>query len=118
MNNIFLTTFRPNHNRKTNLFNNRLCWTCINIHLNLNNIHVWGGGGGLKNEPLQFGKKCTNFRRPITNQNQIMMKQKGDDYCGKGHACHINATCLNLNTKYSCTCRSGFRGNGFECTGK
>lgn len=44
-------------------------------------------------------------------------KKKGDDYCGKGHACHINATCLNLNTKYSCTCRPGFQGNGFDCTG-
>ena len=42
----------------------------------------------------------------------------GDDYCGKGHACHINATCLNLNTKYSCTCRPGFQGNGFDCTGR
>lgn len=45
-------------------------------------------------------------------------EQTGDDYCGKGHACHINATCLNLNTKYSCTCRPGFQGNGFDCTGQ
>lgn len=45
------------------------------------------------------------------------LTNKGDDYCGKGHACHINATCLNLNTKYSCTCRLGFQGNGFDCTG-
>ncbi|XP_055703456.1 protein kinase C-binding protein NELL1-like isoform X3 [Phlebotomus papatasi] len=39
----------------------------------------------------------------------------GDDYCSKGHACHTNATCLNLNTKYTCTCRPGFQGDGFHC---
>ncbi|XP_039446548.1 protein kinase C-binding protein NELL1-like isoform X3 [Culex pipiens pallens] len=41
---------------------------------------------------------------------------QGVDYCSKGHACHTNATCLNLNTKYTCTCRSGFHGDGYECS--
>ncbi|XP_049293601.1 protein kinase C-binding protein NELL1-like isoform X5 [Anopheles funestus] len=40
---------------------------------------------------------------------------QGVDYCSKGHACHNNATCLNLNTKYTCTCRSGFHGDGYQC---
>lgn len=44
--------------------------------------------------------------------------KSGVDYCSKGHACHTNATCLNLNTKYTCTCRSGFHGDGYECSGK
>lgn len=52
------------------------------------------------------------------NERNDEPEQTGDDYCGKGHACHINATCLNLNTKYSCTCRPGFQGNGFDCTGQ
>ncbi|XP_055313801.1 protein kinase C-binding protein NELL1-like isoform X2 [Sitodiplosis mosellana] len=52
----------------------------------------------------------------IQETNQCCKFCPGDDYCGKGHACHINATCLNLNTKYSCTCRLGFQGNGFDCT--
>ncbi|XP_062562986.1 protein kinase C-binding protein NELL1-like isoform X5 [Armigeres subalbatus] len=41
---------------------------------------------------------------------------QGVDYCSKGHACHTNATCLNLNTKYTCTCRSGFHGDGYDCS--
>ncbi|KFB38252.1 AGAP010335-PA-like protein [Anopheles sinensis] len=41
---------------------------------------------------------------------------QGVDYCSKGHACHTNATCLNLNTKYTCTCRSGFHGDGYFCS--
>ncbi|XP_031629925.1 protein kinase C-binding protein NELL1-like isoform X2 [Contarinia nasturtii] len=51
----------------------------------------------------------------VQETNQCCKFCPGDDYCGKGHACHINATCLNLNTKYSCTCRPGFQGNGFDC---
>uniref|UniRef100_A0AAG5D2A7 Protein kinase C-binding protein NELL1 n=1 Tax=Anopheles atroparvus TaxID=41427 RepID=A0AAG5D2A7_ANOAO len=41
---------------------------------------------------------------------------QGVDYCSKGHSCHTNATCLNLNTKYTCTCRSGFHGDGYYCS--
>ncbi|XP_055381726.1 protein kinase C-binding protein NELL1-like isoform X2 [Condylostylus longicornis] len=41
---------------------------------------------------------------------------KGDDFCSKGHACHANATCVNLYTKYTCICHQGFEGNGFQCS--
>uniref|UniRef100_A0A182NQ32 Protein kinase C-binding protein NELL2 n=1 Tax=Anopheles dirus TaxID=7168 RepID=A0A182NQ32_9DIPT len=49
------------------------------------------------------------------HRNQDEPLDEGVDYCSKGHACHNNATCLNLNTKYTCTCRSGFHGDGYEC---
>ncbi|XP_065334264.1 protein kinase C-binding protein NELL1-like isoform X3 [Cloeon dipterum] len=39
----------------------------------------------------------------------------GTDYCAKGHVCHPNATCLNLQTEYSCQCNAGFHGNGRVC---
>ncbi|KAF4524544.1 hypothetical protein B566_EDAN002818 [Ephemera danica] len=40
----------------------------------------------------------------------------GVDYCAKGHNCHANATCLNLQTTYSCRCIVGFQGDGHTCT--
>ncbi|KAK2169520.1 hypothetical protein LSH36_9g12031 [Paralvinella palmiformis] len=40
---------------------------------------------------------------------------KGLDYCGKGHDCHQNATCYNLDTKYTCQCNDGFKGDGKTC---
>lgn len=39
------------------------------------------------------------------------------DYCSKGHFCHENASCLNLNTKSICICNTGFTGDGFYCEG-
>lgn len=29
----------------------------------------------------------------------------------------MNATCINLPTRYGCFCRRGFQGNGVNCTG-
>ncbi|XP_015913510.1 protein kinase C-binding protein NELL2 isoform X1 [Parasteatoda tepidariorum] len=40
----------------------------------------------------------------------------GVDYCGKGHDCHRNASCMNLNTHYKCQCNRGFEGDGRHCT--
>ncbi|XP_021913977.1 protein kinase C-binding protein NELL1-like isoform X3 [Zootermopsis nevadensis] len=40
---------------------------------------------------------------------------KGVDYCILGHLCHMNATCLNLQTTYACQCNAGFFGDGHFC---
>jgi hypothetical protein len=32
--------------------------------------------------------------------------------------CDLNATCINTNASYNCTCNIGFTGNGKECSGK
>ena len=32
--------------------------------------------------------------------------------------CHQNATCLNLNGSYNCTCNENFVGDGMNCEGK
>ncbi|XP_063530580.1 protein kinase C-binding protein NELL1-like isoform X1 [Cydia strobilella] len=39
----------------------------------------------------------------------------GVDYCSMGHTCDENATCMNLNTKYTCKCNQGFEGDGITC---
>ncbi|XP_017783191.1 PREDICTED: protein kinase C-binding protein NELL2-like isoform X2 [Nicrophorus vespilloides] len=37
------------------------------------------------------------------------------DYCAKGHICHSNASCLNLQTTSACHCDQGFQGDGHLC---
>ena len=32
--------------------------------------------------------------------------------------CDINADCNNLNGTYNCSCKSGYQGDGFNCTGE
>ena len=44
---------------------------------------------------------------------------KDDDECLLGtHNCDSNATCTNTNGSFSCSCNSGYSGNGFACNGK
>ncbi|XP_076370137.1 protein kinase C-binding protein NELL1-like isoform X1 [Tachypleus tridentatus] len=40
---------------------------------------------------------------------------KDTDYCSQGHDCHVNATCFNLHTNYTCYCNEGYQGNGRDC---
>ena len=32
--------------------------------------------------------------------------------------CDENANCTNMNGSYNCTCKQGYHGSGFQCTGK
>ena len=39
------------------------------------------------------------------------------DECASGaHNCSNNATCTDTDDSYSCTCKSGYDGDGFNCT--
>lgn len=41
------------------------------------------------------------------------------DECAEGtHKCSDNAECHNYNGTHNCSCRSGYEGDGFNCTGK
>lgn len=48
----------------------------------------------------------------------VKLLLSGTDFCSRGHDCHLNATCVNLDTRYACQCRAGFHGDGRECEGK
>ena len=40
------------------------------------------------------------------------------DECIQGeHTCHVNANCTDTDGSFNCTCREGYEGNGFNCTG-
>ncbi|XP_014488740.1 PREDICTED: protein kinase C-binding protein NELL1-like isoform X2 [Dinoponera quadriceps] len=54
------------------------------------------------NEQISVAEECCKFCPDV-------------DYCAKGHKCHANASCLNLQTTYACHCDIGFQGNGVNC---
>ena len=37
--------------------------------------------------------------------------------CENDDGCHDNATCSDDNGSYTCVCKNGFTGDGFNCTG-
>ena len=37
--------------------------------------------------------------------------------CDVDDDCHENATCTDANGNYTCDCKTGFTGDGFNCTG-
>ena len=40
------------------------------------------------------------------------------DECGIDNSgCHANANCQNTVGSFSCSCKSGYDGNGLECSG-
>lgn len=57
------------------------------------------------------------FTNMLLTSGMFVFTLTGVDYCAKGHFCHDNATCLNLQTTYACQCDQGFQGDGTMCTG-
>ena len=41
------------------------------------------------------------------------------DECFEGRdTCHSNATCMDTDGSFECTCDNGFTGDGYNCSGK
>jgi len=41
------------------------------------------------------------------------------DECGISNGgCHADATCQNTEGSFTCTCKSGYGGDGFNCVGR
>lgn len=41
-----------------------------------------------------------------------------DECSAEDHNCNLNADCVNTPGSYRCTCKEGFNGDGFSCSGE
>ena len=58
------------------------------------------------------------FKQFLHNSN-LMNDILDDNECqDNSHFCHPNAVCTNTKGAYNCTCRNGYKGDGYNCTGK
>lgn len=53
-----------------------------------------------------------------TDINHLLFLKSDTNECLNGaHRCDKNAVCHDTNDSYTCTCKSGYMGNGFRCQG-
>ena len=51
------------------------------------------------------------------SDSYILPKSTDVDECSMGlDNCHFNAVCSNTEDGFTCTCESGYTGNGTDCT--
>lgn len=48
----------------------------------------------------------------------LLLPVDQDECSAEDHNCNINADCVNTPGSYRCTCKEGFNGDGFSCSGK
>ena len=56
----------------------------------------------------------------ITNHANVMIQTfviDIDECASKSHDCNMFATCSNTMGSYTCTCNSGYQGDGRQCIG-
>ena len=54
----------------------------------------------------------------VLSLHQILASNADIDECSEGiDDCHTNADCTNTIGLYTCTCKTGYTGNGKECNG-
>jgi len=50
--------------------------------------------------------------------NKSQKKKDVNECLTNNGGCHANATCTNTQGSFSCACKTGYSGNGFNCSGK
>eukprot|EP00123_Amoebidium_parasiticum_P017457 comp23860_c0_seq1/m.41749 comp23860_c0_seq1/g.41749 ORF comp23860_c0_seq1/g.41749 comp23860_c0_seq1/m.41749 type:complete len:1713 (-) comp23860_c0_seq1:397-5535(-) len=69
-------------------------------------------GAGTKSRVCLGGGSCPGFASDDCNNGAC-----GTDPCGTGkHNCHAQTNCTNVNNYPTCTCKTGYEGNGQNCT--
>ncbi|GAB6022819.1 NEL-like 2 (chicken) [Chamberlinius hualienensis] len=75
--------------------------------------------GTMHCEKMNPSKQCPTLTCPEEEQfgvpGECCKFCPGVDYCTQGHKCHVNATCVNMRTGYTCQCNEGFEGDGHQC---
>ena len=55
----------------------------------------------------------------LINKHMVMFIHADIDECGDGtNSCNVNAECTNTGGSYTCSCSSGYTGDGMRCIGE
>ena len=67
-------------------------------------------------ESLAWNSAEQKYEGSCQNINECGVGQDTDaDYIAASHSCHENATCIDTEGSYQCSCQSGYLGDGKEC---
>ena len=66
---------------------------------------------------IVYSLLCRSSIRNVSLSLFILLTD--NDECKDGtHICAANATCINTDGSYNCSCDSGYEGDGFTCSSK
>lgn len=68
-----------------------------------------------KHDPAECPTLECSPENIIRVQNECCDVCRDTDFCAIDNDCHVNSTCVNLATKYACSCNHGFQGDGKQC---
>lgn len=75
-----------------------------------------------KTTPVKFGIGCFTIlacRCHSIDSVSCHLSPTDVDECSDGtDACDIRAVCLDTEGSYDCVCQTGYRGDGYACTGE
>ena len=74
-------------------------------------------GGIWRWELFSWKRRCINIGISISINNVITFIIDYVDECTQLSPCHSDATCQNVVGSYTCTCKTGYVGNGIVCSG-
>ena len=66
---------------------------------------------------LFWFKKRLNVLKEVITCFSSSVSTDVDECALNEHTCNVNANCTDTDGSFNCTCREGFEGDGFSCTG-
>ena len=78
-------------------------------------INLWNSSNTTDNAVLQC--LCLSFLVPAP-LNLLVFFPDIDECNAANNSCHENAWCNNTQGSFSCSCKPGYEGDGYNCTGK
>ena len=90
------------------------------LHLGRQLLIILSSSGNSKLPAAKHLHDNYNFHEPIIHCvfYVLLFAIDNNECTANTHNCHSDATCSNTHGSFTCTCNTGFSGNGMTCTGK